>query len=43
LTDVVLPLPGWNVEYPSGAIRKLYEDILAADGLNPMRMRRDQR
>lgn len=43
LSDVVLPLPGWNVDYPEGAIGQLYEKILAADGLDPHRMRRDQR
>ncbi|CAK9784657.1 tRNA pseudouridine synthase D [Cutaneotrichosporon oleaginosum] len=43
LTDVVMPLPGWHIEYPGGALGKLYEDVLAADGLNPHKMRREQR
>lgn len=41
--DVVMPLPGWNVDYPGGAMRQLYFDIMKADGLDPNRMRRDQR
>lgn len=43
LTDVIMPLPGWHIEYPGGALGKLYEDMMAADGLDPHRMRRDQR
>jgi tRNA pseudouridine13 synthase len=43
LTDVVMPLPGWHIEYPGGALGKLYEDMMAADGLDPHKMRRDQR
>lgn len=43
LSDVIMPLPGWHVEYPGGAMGKLYEDIMAADGLDPHKMRRDQR
>lgn len=43
IADVVMPLPGWNVEYPGGDIGKLYFDILSADGLDPHKMRRDQR
>lgn len=41
--DIVMPLPGWNVDYPSGAMGQLYFDIMTADGLDPNRMRRDQR
>ncbi|KAL7420189.1 multisubstrate pseudouridine synthase 7 [Cryptotrichosporon argae] len=41
--DVVMPLPGWNIEYPGGAIGELYGRLLAADGLDKDRMRRDQR
>ena len=43
ITDVLLPLPGWNVEYPGGPIGELFEKVLEADGLNIKRMRRDQR
>ncbi|BEI86130.1 hypothetical protein CcaverHIS002_0604170 [Cutaneotrichosporon cavernicola] len=43
LTDVVMPLPGWHIEYPGGPLGKLYEDMMAADGLDPRRMRREQR
>jgi len=41
--DVILPLAGWNVEYPGGACGEMYEKILKADGLDPKRMKRDQR
>ncbi|ORY23532.1 pseudouridine synthase [Naematelia encephala] len=41
--DVVMPLPGWNVDYPGGEIGELYGKIMKADGLDPQRMRRDQR
>ncbi|EJT49021.1 pseudouridine synthase [Trichosporon asahii var. asahii CBS 2479] len=43
LADVILPLPGWNIEYPGGRIGQLYKDALLADGLDPLRLRRDQR
>lgn len=41
--DVVMPLPGFDVEYPSGSIGELYMEIMKADGLDPHRMRREQR
>jgi len=41
--DVIMPLPGWNVDYPGGTMGQLYFDFLTADGLDPNRMRRDQR
>ncbi|WVQ93983.1 hypothetical protein IAU59_001061 [Kwoniella sp. CBS 9459] len=41
--DVVVPLPGWDVDYPGGEIGELYEKLLKADGLDAHRMRRDQR
>jgi tRNA pseudouridine13 synthase len=41
--DVIMPLPGWNIDYPAGDIGELYTKILHADGLDPKRMQRDQR
>ncbi|KAK4685164.1 tRNA pseudouridine13 synthase, partial [Tremellales sp. Uapishka_1] len=41
--DVVMPLPGWNVDYPKGKMAQMYFDIMEADGLQPNNMRRDQR
>jgi tRNA pseudouridine13 synthase len=41
--DVIMPLPGWNIDYPAGDIGELYTKILHADGLDPKNMRRDQR
>jgi tRNA pseudouridine13 synthase len=41
--DVIMPLPGFDVEYPEGKIGELYEVMMKADGLDPHRMRREQR
>ena len=41
--DVVMPLPGFDVDYPGGRIGELYLEIMRADGLDPHRMRREQR
>jgi tRNA pseudouridine13 synthase len=41
--DIVLPLPGHDVEYPGGSMEELYAKILKADGLDMHRMRREQR
>ena len=41
--DVIMPLPGWNIDYPAGDIGELYTKILKEDGLDPKRMQRDQR
>ena len=43
ILDVVMPLPGWNIAYPEGKIGDLYGQIMRADGLDPAKMRRDQR
>lgn len=42
--DVVLPLPGWDVEYPKNSIGKFYEELMASElggGLDPHKMRRN--
>ena len=41
--NVVMPLPGWGVQYPGGEVGELYEKILTTDGLDPKNMKRDQR
>ncbi|KAF2757172.1 tRNA pseudouridine synthase D [Pseudovirgaria hyperparasitica] len=41
--DVVLSLPGWDVEYPANAIGEFYKEFMASErggGLNPHDMRR---
>lgn len=38
--DVVLPLPGWDVEYPLNTTGDLYTSLMGSDGLNPRDMRR---
>uniref|UniRef100_T2M708 Pseudouridylate synthase 7 homolog n=1 Tax=Hydra vulgaris TaxID=6087 RepID=T2M708_HYDVU len=37
--DVVLPLPGYDMRYPSNGIRQVYEEMLVADGLDINNMR----
>jgi tRNA pseudouridine13 synthase len=42
--DVVLPLPGWDVIYPTNSIGKYYEELMASEvggGLDPHKMRRN--
>lgn len=44
--DIVLPLPGFDVEYPSNAVGEWYKSFMASDvggGLDPMNMRRKQK
>jgi tRNA pseudouridine13 synthase len=38
--DIVLPLPGYDVKYPSNDIGKFIENIMKEDGLNPYDMKR---
>ncbi|KAJ2314914.1 multisubstrate pseudouridine synthase 7 [Coemansia sp. Cherry 401B] len=33
--DVVLPLPGWNVQYPEHQVKGVYNELMARDGLSP--------
>lgn len=37
--DVVLPLPGYDVEYPKHSAKDWYENLLSADGLDINNMR----
>lgn len=37
--DVVMPLPGYDVEYPKHSAKVWYEDLLSADGLEINNMR----
>lgn len=44
--DVVLPLPGFDVEYPANALGQWYKTFMASEqggGLDPYNMRRKQR
>ncbi|KAG0057689.1 multisubstrate pseudouridine synthase 7 [Gryganskiella cystojenkinii] len=41
--DVILPLPGHDVIYPTHEIGELYKEFMAKDGLNPHKMRRPQK
>jgi tRNA pseudouridine13 synthase len=43
ILDIVLPLPGFDVEYPANEIGKFYKDFMASEkggGLDPYDMRR---
>lgn len=40
--DVVLPLPGYNVKYPSNCLEKV-KSIMTEDGLDPEDMKRPQK
>jgi tRNA pseudouridine13 synthase len=41
--DVVLPMPGYDVEYPKNEVYQTYESLMKVDGLDPQNMRRGQR
>ncbi|WRT63389.1 uncharacterized protein IL334_000294 [Kwoniella shivajii] len=41
--DVIMPLPGWDIDYPGGVIGTKYEEALKKDGLDSRKMRREQR
>lgn len=44
IEDVVLPSPGFDVVYPTNeALRQIYVDTMAKDGLDPFNMRRKTR
>ncbi|KAG0210613.1 multisubstrate pseudouridine synthase 7 [Mortierella sp. GBA30] len=38
--DVILPLPGFDVIYPTHEVGEKYKDLMTKDGLNPLDMRR---
>jgi tRNA pseudouridine13 synthase len=41
--DVVLPTPGFDIEYPKNVIGEFYKEFMASDGLDPLNMRRPQK
>lgn len=44
ITDVVLPSPGWDIEYPANPeLMAVYKEIMAAEQLDPRDMRRSVR
>lgn len=41
--DVIMPLPGRDVEYPGGQLGERYKEFLKADGLDPDNLHHAQR
>ncbi|RPA86395.1 tRNA pseudouridine synthase D [Ascobolus immersus RN42] len=41
--DIVLPMPGYDVEYPKNEVYQTYESLMKLDGLDPHDMKRSQR
>lgn len=41
--DVVLPLPGFSVSYPTNAIGEKYKQFMATHGMDPHKMEREHR
>lgn len=41
--EVIMPLPGKDVDYPGGALGERYREFLKADGLDPDNFVRKQR
>jgi tRNA pseudouridine13 synthase len=38
--DVIMPLPGRDVDYPGGSLGERYKQLIQADGLDPMKWTR---
>jgi tRNA pseudouridine13 synthase len=43
VSDVVLPLPGHDIQYPTGPLYEKIQAIMGADELDPAKMQRDQK
>jgi tRNA pseudouridine13 synthase len=41
--DVIMPLPGRDVDYPGGALGERYKELILADGLDPSNWSRPQK
>jgi tRNA pseudouridine13 synthase len=41
--DVIMPLPGRDVDYPGGALGERYQQLVKADGLDPANWSRPQK
>ncbi len=41
--DVIMPLPGKDVDFPGGALGEHYKEFLTRDGLDPENFVRKQR
>jgi len=41
IEQVVLPLPGYSIQYPTHKIGERYREIITSDGLNPDNLRHD--
>ena len=41
--DVIMPLPGKDVDFPGGALGERYKELLQRDGLDPNNFVRKQK
>lgn len=41
--DVIMPLPGRDVDYPGDQLGERYKELIRADGLDPMKWSRKQK
>jgi tRNA pseudouridine13 synthase len=41
--DVIMPLPGRDVDYPGGALGERYQELIRTDGLDPSNWTRPQK
>ncbi|KAF8433175.1 pseudouridine synthase [Terfezia claveryi] len=43
ICDIVLPTPGYDIEFPGNELKEVYVELMKKDGLDPMQMRRTVR
>lgn len=43
MTDVVMPMPGFDVKYPDNKMKEQYVEFMKKDGLDPFNMKRKQK
>jgi tRNA pseudouridine13 synthase len=43
IADVIIPMPGYEITYPEGKLFERYQEIMQTDGLDPLKMRRNQK
>lgn len=43
MADVILPMPGFSIVYPTGQLGDLYRNIMKSDKLDPENLYRKQK